>query len=150
MSSTAQTVAKHPLIDPRGQRFTAAITAGLLALTLILGPGAGVWILVVQTLAFAAGSLLGLSYSPWGLIFRSAVRPRLAPPTELEDARPPRFAQTVGLAFAVVGLIGAIAGLSVLFYVAIGFALVAALLNAIFNFCLGCEIYLLGTRVLAR
>ncbi|HOQ52334.1 MAG TPA: DUF4395 domain-containing protein [Micropruina sp.] len=150
MSSTAQTVAKHPLIDPRGQRFTAAITAGLLALTLILGPGAGLWILVVQTLAFAAGSLLGLSYSPWGLIFRSAVRPRLAPPTELEDARPPRFAQTVGLAFAVVGLIGAIAGLSVLFYVAIGFALVAALLNAIFNFCLGCEIYLLGTRVLAR
>ena len=83
MSSTAQTVAKHPLIDPRGQRFTAAITAGLLALTLILGPGAGLWILVVQTLAFAAGSLLGLSYSPWGLIFRSAVRPRLAPPTEL-------------------------------------------------------------------
>jgi hypothetical protein len=150
MSSTAQTVAKHPLIDPRGQRFTAAITAGLLALTLILGPGAGLWILVVQTLAFAAGSLLGLSYSPWGLMFRSAVRPRLAPPTELEDARPPRFAQTVGLAFAVVGLIGAIAGLSVLFYVAIGFALVAALLNAIFNFCLGCEIYLLGTRVLAR
>ena len=150
MSSTAQTVAKHPLIDPRGQRFTAAITAGLLALTLILGPGAGLWILVVQTLAFAAGSLLGLSYSPWGLIFRSAVRPRLAPPTELEDARPPRFAQTVGLAFAVVGLIGAIAGLSVLFYVAIGFALVAALLNAIFNFCLGCEVYLLGKRVLAR
>ena len=150
MSSTAQTVAKHPLIDPRGQRFTAAITAGLLALTLILGPGAGLWILVVQTLAFAAGSLLGLSYSPWGLLFRSAVRPRLAPPTEPEDARPPRFAQTVGLAFAVVGLIGAIAGLSVLFYVAIGFALVAALLNAIFNFCLGCEIYLLGTRVLAR
>lgn len=122
----------------------------LLALTLILGPAAGLWILVVQTLAFAAGSLLGLSYSPWGLIYRSAVRPRLAPPAELEDARPPRFAQTVGLAFAVVGLIGAITGLSALFYVAIGFALVAALLNAIFNFCLGCEIYLLGKRALAR
>lgn len=150
MSSTTQTAARAELIDPRGQRFAAAITAALLAVSLILGPGAGLWVLVVQTLAFAAGSLLGLSSSPWGLIYRRAVRPRLGPPTELEDARPPRFAQSVGLGFAVVGLLGAVAGLPALFYVAVGFALVAALLNAVFSFCLGCEIYLLGTRVLAR
>ena len=31
-----------------------------------------------------------------------------------------------------------------------GLALVAALLNALFNSCLGCELYLLGKRVLAR
>ena len=68
----------------------------------------------------------------------------------LEDAAPPRFAQAVGLGFAVVGLIGALAGWSALFDVAIGFALVAALLNAVFDFCLGCELYLLGKRVLAR
>ena len=150
MSTTAQSATKAQLVDPRGQRFAAAITSAMLALTLILGPMAGLWVLVVQTLVFAAGSLLGLQYSPWGLLYKSLVRPRLGPPDELEDARPPRFAQTVGLAFAVVGLIGAIAGLTVLFYVAIGFALVAALLTAIFSFCLGCEIYLLGKRVLAR
>ncbi|MBK8447204.1 MAG: DUF4395 domain-containing protein [Micropruina sp.] len=150
MSSTTQTAARAELIDPRGQRFAAVITSGLLAASIILGPGAGLWVLVVQTLAFAAGSLLGLSSSPWGQIYRRAVRPRLGPPTELEDARPPRFAQSVGLGFAVVGLLGAVAGLPALFYVAVGFALVAALLNAIFGFCLGCEIYLLGTRVLAR
>ena len=150
MSTTAQSPTKAGLIDPRGQRFAAAITSAMLALTLILGPTAGLWVLIVQTLVFAAGSLLGLQYSPWGLLYRGLVRPRLGPPEELEDARPPRFAQTVGLAFAVVGLIGAVAGLPTLFYVAIGFALVAALLNAIFNFCLGCEIYLLGKRVLAR
>ncbi len=150
MSSTTQTAARAELIDPRGQRFAAVITSALLAASIILGPGAGLWVLVVQTLAFAAGSLLGLSSSPWGQIYRRAVRPRLGPPTELEDARPPRFAQSVGLGFAVVGLLGAVAGLPALFYVAVGFALVAALLNAIFGFCLGCEIYLLGTRVLAR
>jgi uncharacterized protein DUF4395 len=43
-----------------------------------------------------------------------------------------------------------LADLPVLFYVAIGFALVAALLNAVFDFCLGCEIYLRGRRLLGR
>lgn len=150
MPSTTHSPARAGLIDPRGQRFAAALTSLLLAVTLILGPGAGLWVLAVQALAFAAGSLLGLSSSPWGLIYQRAVRPRLGPPTQLEDARPPRFAQTVGLGFAVVGLIGAIAGLPALFFVATGFALVAALLNAVFSFCLGCELYLLGARVLAR
>lgn len=150
MSATSPTGAKPGLIDPRGQRFTAAITATLLAVILLLGPTAGLPILIVQTLAFAAGSLLGLRSHPWGWVFRVAVRPRLGPPSELEDARPPRFAQTVGLVFGLAGLLGAIATLPTLFYVAIGFALVAALLNAVFNFCLGCELYLLGRRLLNR
>lgn len=150
MSTTTQSAPKVDLVDPRGQRFVAAITSALLALILILGPAAALPVLIVQTLAFAAASLLGLGYHPWGWIYRTAVRPRLGAPAELEDARPPRFAQSVGLVFAVVGLIGVLAGLPVLFYVAIGFALVAALLNAVFNFCLGCELYLLGKRVLTR
>lgn len=135
--------------DPRGQRFSAAATAALLIVILLLGPTAGLPVLIVQTLAFAAGALLGLQFHPWGWLFRTLVRPRIGAPKELKDARPPRFAQTVGLGFAVVGLIGALAGLPVLFYVAIGFALVAALLNAVFNFCLGCEMYLLGRRLFA-
>ena len=150
MPATSPTDAKPALTDPRGQRFTAAITAALLVVILLLGPAAGLPVLIVQTLAFAAGSLLGLGYHPWGWLFRVAVRPRLGPPSELEDARPPRFAQTVGLLFALAGLLGVVANLPALFYVAIGFALVAALLNAVFNFCLGCEIYLLGRRLLNR
>ena len=150
MSSTTESAAKVELVDPRGQRFVAGITSALLARILILGPAAGLPVRIVQTLALAAASLLGLGFHPWGWIYRTAVRPRLGEPTELEDARPPRFAQGVGLLFAVVGLIGAFAGLTVLFYVAIGFALIAALLNAVFNFCLGCEFYLLGKRLLAR
>ncbi|MGC3994050.1 MAG: DUF4395 domain-containing protein [Propionicimonas sp.] len=137
-------------IDPRSPRFGAVITAVLLALILILGPTSvvGLVLLVIQTLAFAAGSLLGLKAQPWGIIYRRFVRPRLAPPTELEDSRPPRFAQTVGLVFALAGLAGWLLSLPVLFYVAVAFALVAALLNAVFDFCLGCELYLLGKRVL--
>lgn len=135
------------LIDPRGPRFGAVITSVLLIVALALGPEAGVWVLLVQGLAFAAGALLGLKYQPWGVVFKVAVRPRLAPPTELEDSRPPRFAQLVGLLFAVIGLIGGFAAIAPLFYIAVGFALVAALLNAVFDFCLGCEMYIIGKRL---
>jgi hypothetical protein len=106
-------------------------------------------LLVIQTVAFALGSLVGLNAQPYGAVYRRYVRPRLAKATELEDPRPPRFAQTVGLVFAVAGLAGLLWA-PVLFYVAVGFALVAALLNAVFDFCLGCEVYLLGRRVAGR
>lgn len=151
MSSTPTTppVPAAQRIDPRGPRFGAGITAALLAAVLVLGPASAVALvlLLVQTMAFAAGSLLGLHAQPWGVVYRRLVRPRLAPPVELEDSRPPRFAQSVGLAFALAALAGILLALPVLFYVAVAFALVAALLNAVFDFCLGCEVYLLVSRL---
>jgi hypothetical protein len=149
MSSTSSVPAAEQ-IDPRGPRFGAGITAVLLAAVLVLGPASPIALalLIVQTLAFAAGSLLGVKAQPGGVVYRTLVRPRLDPPAELEDSRPPRFAQTVGLAFALAGLAGVLFALPVLFYVAVAFALTAALLNAVFDFCLGCEVYLLGKRLL--
>jgi hypothetical protein len=55
----------------------------------------------------------------------------------------------VGLVFALLALVGFLAGATTLGYVATGFALVAALLNATIGLCLGCEVYLLGRRALA-
>ena len=136
-------------IDPRGPRFGAAITSAVLAIALVLGPSLGLPLLIIQTIAFGAGALFGLRYQPYGWVFRRLVRPRLAPPSALEDERPPRFAQAVGLGFALVGLAGALTGAATVFYVAVGLALVAALLNAVFDFCLGCEMYLLGRRAQA-
>lgn len=149
----SSSVTPAPLIDPRGPRFGAAITSVVLALVLLLdgfAPVVSLVLLSLQALAFAAGSLLGLEYQPYGRAFRGLVRPRLAPPAELEDSRPPRFAQGVGLVFALAGLAGALLDLPWLFFAAVALALVAALLNAVFNFCLGCEIYLLGKRVVHR
>lgn len=138
------------LIDPRGPRFGAALTTLVLAAALIIGPAWG-WILLgLQAVAFGLGSLLGLAHQPYGRVFRRFVRPRLGAPVELEDERPPRFAQSVGLGFALVGLLGVALGAPVVFYVATGFALVAALLNAAFDFCLGCELYLLAQRLRHR
>ncbi len=136
-----------PQIDPRGQQFAAAVTAVVLAAVLLLAPGPiGIALLAVQTVVFAIGAGLGVQRTPHALVFRTLVRPRLGAPAELEDAAPPRFAQAVGLTFAVVALVAFLAGATVVGLVATGFALAAALLNAVFGFCLGCEMYLLLKR----
>jgi hypothetical protein len=138
-------------IDPRGPQVAAAITSVVLALVLVLAPGpVAVVLLAIQTALFAAGSTRGVQRTPYSWLFRTFVRPRLAAPAELEDPAPPQFAQAVGLAFAAVGLVGFLIGADVLGYVAVGFALVAALLNAVFRLCLGCEMYLLIKRATAR
>jgi hypothetical protein len=130
-------------IDPRGPRFGALITMVMFAIVLITG---NVWVLAVQAVAFAAGTLLGLRYSPYGLIYRWLVRPRLGPPAELEAEAPPRFAQAVGLVISIVGIIGYATGLTPLGIAAAAAGLIAAVLNGIFGLCLGCELYLIIRR----
>lgn len=138
-------------IDPRGPRFTAAVTAVLLVASLLLLPtAAGLVLLAVQTVLFGWGAFLGIQHTPVAWVFRSLVRPRLAPPHELEDAAPPRFAQAVGLVFGSVGLLSYLLGSEIAGAIAVGFALTAALLNAVFGFCLGCETYLVLRRLTAR
>ena len=104
----------------------------------------------VQAVLFAIGAGLGVQKTPTGVLFRSLVRPRLSPPSELEDPTPPRFAQAVGLVFAVVATLGFATGAVLLGQIFAGFALIAAFLSAVFAFCLGCEMYLLGLRVAKR
>lgn len=131
-------------VDPRGLRFAAGVTTVLLALTLVT---ASPWPLAVQAVVFAISVALGVQASPYSLVFRTLVRPRLGPPAELEDAVPPRFAQLVGLVFAVAGLAGYLGGATVLGVVATALALVAAFVNAAVGLCLGCEAYLLIKRI---
>ncbi len=140
-------------IDPRGPRFTAAITLGVFAVALLLSdtaPGVAAVITGVQAALFAIGAGLGVQRTPTGWLFRTLIRPRLTPPAELEDPAPPRFAQAVGLVFALVATVGFATGAVLLGQVAAGLAFVAAFLNAVFAFCLGCEMYLLGLRVARR
>jgi Domain of unknown function (DUF4395) len=132
-------------VDVRGPRFAAGVTAVVLAVALLLGSGV---LVAVQALVFAVGAFAGLRYAPYGVLFRLLVAPRLGPVREREPEAPPRFAQVVGLLFAVVGAAGYLLGAPVLGAVATGLALVAALLNAVTGFCLGCELYLIARRAL--
>ncbi len=136
------------LIDPRGPRFAATLTTVVLAAVLLTAPsGFATGLLAAQAAVFAVGALAGIQHTPYAWLFRSLLKPRLAPPGELEDAAPPRFAQAVGLGFATVGLLGLLAGATTLGLIAVGLALAAALLNAALGFCLGCEVYLLARRL---
>ncbi len=138
-------------IDPRGPRVAATLTALVLAVVLLTAPGPlATTLLAAQAAVFAIGAFAGVQHTPYGLAFRAFVRPRLGPPAELEDATPPRFAQAVGLGFALVGLLGLLISATTLGLVAVGFALAAALLNAATGFCLGCEVYLLAKRAQHR
>ncbi len=138
-----------PGIDPRGPQVAAGITAVVLVAVLLLPQPAATALLAVQAVLFGIGALRGVQATPYAWVFRTLVRPRLAPPTEWEAPEPPRFAQAVGLAFALLGLVAFLSGATLVAQVAVGAALVAALLNADFAFCLGCEVYLLVRRVTA-
>jgi hypothetical protein len=134
-------------IDPRAPRFGALLTMVMFAVVLVTS---NVWVLVAQGLVFAVSTLFGMRYSPYGLIYRWLVRPRLGPPKELEDEAPPRFAQAIGLVISIVGIAGYAAGVRPLGIVAACLGLVAAVLNGVFGLCLGCELYLLIRRTWPR
>ena len=137
-------------IDPRGPRFTAAITAFLLLVIAVLGFGGAAlaaWVLLALVSAvFAWSAIAGVRRNPFGLVFARFVRPRLSPLDELEDPRPPTFAQGVGFAVTIAGVILGAAGVAAAVPIAASLAFIAAFLNAAFGYCLGCQIYLLLVR----
>ncbi|MEU1973571.1 DUF4395 domain-containing protein [Microbacterium sp. NPDC019599] len=157
-------------VDPRGLRFAAGITAVLLLIDVLLGltglstahTADGGWavtqasiaerfadpaflLLLVTALLFLWG-VLSPRTAPWGVLYRKAVAPRLKPPTELEDPRPPRFAQGVGLFIVGLGLVLGLLGVPWALPIAAGLGFVAAFLNAVFGLCLGCQMYLVLQR----
>ena len=134
-------------IDARGPRFTATITLVVLAIALLTQ---SIYVIGFQLLVFGIAAFIGLKKSPYGIIYRKLVQPRLRGPVPLEDQRPPRFAQLVGFLFALVAAIGLLSDADAVFKIATSFALVAAFLNSAFGFCLGCRMYLILVRIFKR
>ncbi|MCC5949111.1 MAG: DUF4395 domain-containing protein [Nitriliruptoraceae bacterium] len=136
------------LIDVRGPRFGAAITATLLAIALVVQGPLGVGLVAWQWLMFAIATLAGLAWSPYGNLFRALKRRfDLGPPpaTELEAA--PRFAQACGLAVATVALVAFAAGAATVGWIAVAVVLALSVLLATTGLCVGCELYLVGQRL---
>ena len=134
------------LIDARGPRFSALLTTIVLATALATG---NPWLIILQAAIFAFGAFKGPQHTPYAFIFKKLVKPKLTSEIINEDCRPPQFAQRVGFGFTVVAIIGLISA-PALATVAVSFALAAAFLNAAFNFCLGCEIYLRIARLRSK
>ncbi|WP_394770090.1 DUF4395 domain-containing protein [Lacisediminihabitans sp.] len=151
----------RPGIDPRGPRFGAGITAVLLLVTIGLGLGSAAGpaatiaarasepsfvLLVLITALFAWGAFAGVRRHPYGWLYKTLVRPRVGPPSHLEDPAPPTFSQGVGLFVTLVGVVLHLAGVPFALVIFAALAFVAAFLNSVFDYCLGCQIYLLLLR----
>jgi hypothetical protein len=108
-------------IDPRGPQFVAALTAVTVAAALLLPPAVALTVATGQAALFAVGAVRGVQHTPQSWLFRTVV-------------------------FATVAVLGYAAGATLVAQVALGLALAAAVLNAVFRFCLGCEMYLLLLR----
>ena len=133
-------------IDARGPRFSVLLTTVVLGVALATS---NPWLVILQTVVFAIGAFKGPQHTPYAVVFKKLVKPRLAGEAPTEDVRPPQFAQRVGFGFTVVAIFGLLFA-PALATVAVSFALAAAFLNAAFNFCLGCEIYLRIARLRAK
>jgi hypothetical protein len=147
VSTTTSNTKQVVLIDARGPRYSAAITTTVLALALITQSN---FLIGFQLAVFLSAVIFGLRRSIYGLLYRNLIQPRLSGPVPSESEAAPRFAQLIGALFAFVALLGGVTGNTGVFLVATSFALGAAFLNAAFDFCLGCQVYLRLVRVRAR
>jgi hypothetical protein len=147
MTQVLNSIKSTTIIDARGPRFGAVITTAVLATALATN---NLWVIVAQAVVFAIGAFKGPQFTPYAFIYKNFVKLRLKGEVPIEDVRPPQFAQSVGLLFALTAIVGLVVGITPIFTVAVAFALAAAFLNAAFNFCLGCEIYLLLLRARSK
>jgi hypothetical protein len=130
-------------IDPRGPRFNQGVlTAGLL-LGFLLD-----WRAVAPIFAgvLFLGAAFGPRYGPLLRLYSEVIKPRLPPPTELEDPRPPRFAAAVGVAFLLGATVAFIAGAASVGWVLVLIVAALAGLAASTGICVGCEVYLFLAR----
>lgn len=131
-------------IDPRGPRTNQAVLATALLLGFLTSQA---WVAPVFALVLFLGAAFGPAWGPVLRLYASVIRPRLSPPRELEDPRPPRFAAAVGVVFLTAATVAFAVGAP-----AVGWTLslmVAALaaLAAVTGLCVGCEMYVMAVRL---
>ncbi len=127
------------LIDPRGQRFGAALSA----IVLVVGVALDLPIVVaLVAVALGVSSALGTRYfvfgRPWPTV-RSLLR--LGPPAAPEPEVGPRFAQALGTTFLALGFVLLAVGLRPLGWLPVLAVVVLQTLLAATGYCLGCRLY---------
>jgi Domain of unknown function (DUF4395) len=134
------------VIDSRGPRTNQAVIGAVSLLAVATGWW---WLLSVLGLQLAVGLAFGRRFCLPCLLYFEAIQPRFGE-GPLEDARPPRAANVVGLVVLAAASVSYAAGWPVA-GVALGLLVaVLALLAAVTGFCTGCEAYKLGCLLRGR
>jgi len=143
--------AAHPyddtnVIDARAPRFNQAVIGIGALLAVTVGPW---WLLALLAAQLVVGLTFGRRYCLQCLAYFELVQPRFGE-GPLEDARPPRFANAVGVVFLTAASLAFLAGLEATGVVLGALVAALALLAAATGFCAGCEAYKLGYLLLGR
>jgi hypothetical protein len=131
---------KARMIDPRGHRFGAGVSAALLVVAFVADLP---WLVGVALVSIGVSAAFGLRWSIYGVIWRRIARALALPPTTPEHEYPPRFAQTLGSVALILSLVAFGLGMPTLGWV---FAFAVAGLQsllAVTGYCLGCRLYFL-------
>jgi uncharacterized membrane protein len=134
------------VIDERAPRVNQVVV-GLVSLLAVLT--GWWWLLALLALQLALGLTLGRRWCLACVAYFELIQPRIGE-GRLEDARPPRFANLVGLVVLTASSLAYVAGLETL-GAALGLLVAAlALLAATTGFCAGCTAYKVGYRLSGR
>jgi Domain of unknown function (DUF4395) len=137
-------------VDPRALRFSAAATAGVLAivvLTVGLARPVALGLLASQVAVFGFTAFVSVHWSVWAQIFARFIWPRIGAAPELADARPARFAQLIGFVLTASALLAFVIGVDGIGYGLTAVAATGALIDATTGVCVGCRIYPLARRL---
>jgi hypothetical protein len=138
--------------NPVNEKAARSVAAGVLTIsivTLVLSVTAGhgwLWITVALALGFLARVLTGPKLSPLGQLATRVIAPRLGE-ANLVAGPPKRFAQAVGLAFTTAGVVTTASGHPLATQILLGFMIIAAGLESIFAYCLGCKVFGILMRI---
>lgn len=139
-ADAAAQLPKARMIDPRGHRFGAGVSAVLLIGAFLTGTP---WLVGLVLLSIGVSAAFGLRWSIYGAIWRRIVKIAHLGPAEPEHEYPPRFAQVLGSIALTLALISFALGATILAW---GFTLAVAGLQTLLattGYCLGCRMYFL-------
>ncbi len=134
------------VIDARAPRTNQAVIGVLSLVAVTVGPW---WLVALLALQLALGLTLGRRWGVACVAYFELIQPRFGE-GPLEDSRPPRFANMVGLVFLAGSALAYAAGWTVVGAALGGIVAALALLAAVTGFCTGCTAFKLGYRLTGR
>jgi Domain of unknown function (DUF4395) len=131
------------VIDARAPRTNQAVIGTIALLAFLLDAE---WLPAVLAAQLAVGLTLGRGFCLPCLLYFEVIQPRIGE-GPIEDSRPPRFANIVGVAFLGGATVAFLAGVPALGWALTLIVAALALLAAVTGICTGCEVYKLSARL---
>jgi hypothetical protein len=128
--------------NPVNEVSARLVAGGVVLLTLAILLGGQTWAIAVLAYGFVARVLAGPTLSPLGQLVTRVITPALPIEPKLVPGPPKRFAQGVGATLSVAAVVAHFGfGSTGLALVLVAMITVAATLESVFAFCLGCVMF---------